>query len=112
SLLLNSNEWADLQIISAIARTVQMKGNAISVIDLDIWQEIAGKDLNKIKKVESVTFVVKEDIWLEIVINVITVNHKTINIIKIINSIKITKDKDAITRALIKETIAKDPIFC
>ena len=37
----------------------------------------------------------------------ITVNHKTINIIKIIDSIKITKDKDAITRALTEETIAK-----
>jgi len=52
--------------------------------------------------------VVKGDTWLEIVINATPVNHKTINIIKIIDSIKITKDKDAITRALSKETIAKE----
>ena len=51
---------------------------------------------------------VKGDIWLETVINAITVNHQIINIIKIIDSIKITKDKDAITRALNEETIAKE----
>ncbi len=84
-----------------------MTGNVTNAIGPDIWQEIADKDLNKIKKVESVTFVEKGDTWLEIVINAITVNHKTINIIKIIDSIKITKDKDAITRALTEETIAK-----
>ena len=52
--------------------------------------------------------VVKGDIWLEIVINATPGNHKTINIIIIIDSTKITKDKDAITRALIEETIAKE----
>src|SRR6184192_4254442 len=107
-LLLNNNEWADLKIISTIVKTVQMTGNVTNAIGPDIWQEIADKDLNKIKKVESVTFVEKGDTWLEIVINAITVNHKTINIIKIIDSIKIIKDKDAIIRALIEETITKE----
>src|SRR6266496_3763321 len=106
-LLLNNNEWADLKIISTIVKTVQMTGNVTNAIGPDIWQEIADKDLNKIKKVENVMSVVKGDTWLEIVINAIIVNRKTTNIIKIIDSIKITKDKDAITRALIVETIAK-----
>src|SRR5205085_2173634 len=106
-LLLNNNEWADLKIISTIVKTVQITGNVTNAIGPDIWQEIADKDLNKIKKVENVMSVVKGDTWLEIVINAIIVNRKTINIIKIIDSIKITKDKDAITRALTEETIAK-----
>ena len=52
--------------------------------------------------------VAKGDTWLEIVINATPVNHKTINTIKIIDSIKIIRDKDAITRALSEETIAKE----
>jgi ABC-type transporter Mla maintaining outer membrane lipid asymmetry ATPase subunit MlaF len=50
----------------------------------------------------------KEDIWLEIVINATTVNHKTINITKIIDSTKIIKDKGVIIKALIEETIARE----
>ena len=107
-LLLNSNEWVGLKIISTIVKTVQMTGNVTNAIGPEIWQEIADKDLNKIKKVENVMSVVKGDTWLEIVINAIIINHKTINIIKIIDSIKITKDKDAIIRVLIEETIAKE----
>src|SRR2546423_15431473 len=87
-LLLNNNEWADLKIISTIVKTVQMTGNVTNAIGPDIWQEIVDKDLNKIKKVKNVMSVVKGETWLEIVIKAIILNLKTINIIKIIDSIK------------------------
>ena len=52
-------------------------------------------------------FVGRKDIWLWIVINVTTANHKVISTTRITNTIEIIKDRDIITEVLIEETIVE-----